>query len=96
MIEKANKKIKEMHLEIVSLCFDLTAKGYDTFYRYSAHVNWADIEVNDGKWSEDKKRKYTSSMLFTKCDDDYDEDSIQIILDDLNDVIETLKALLDD
>lgn len=94
MIQEANKKIKELHLEMVSLCFELTAKGCDSFYGYNGHVDWAEIRVCDGKWEIDKEYKYQKIMLFTKCDDDYDEDSIQIILDNLNKVISTLKAFL--
>ena len=51
--------------ELLELCFVAREMGIDIFFNYSPHVEWVDIDIHKGKWSEDNPHPYKSFRIFT-------------------------------
>ena len=79
-----NPSVEQLHLDILSLCLKLKSKGHDAFYSYSAHVNWARVNVFIGGWDDEKEPDTTFDFLPTE---EYDlelkncKDYLQNLLD---------------
>ena len=90
-----NQQIKQLHSDILQLCFAVKENGHDAFYTYSAHVGWASVNIYINGWGEDKEYDKQFNFLWTSDKDCTDDESKNIVLGDLNECKDYLQNLLD-
>lgn len=90
------EQITQLHLEILALCFTVKVKGHDAFYRYSAHVNWSQVDIHLNGWDENKGHDKQFNFLWTSDKDCVDDESTNIVFYSLNECKKYLEGLLND
>lgn len=90
-----NQQIKQLHSDILQLCFAVKEKGHDAFYNYAPHVEWSTVTVHLDGWVNEKGYDKQFDFLWTTDKDCTDDESKNIVLSKLNECKCYLQNLLD-